>query len=122
MIRGRRRLDIGFPMLGDRIKAEDYWRSVNRHDLIRMSDQIVAEFRAYHSENSSRSWPATWKTWYVRTVRIIKPPNMPEPCMKGRNAREAFRAPVDQEECVSREVVEVLASRLRAKSGGKTWK
>jgi hypothetical protein len=114
MLRGRRRLDVGFPMLGDRIKAEDYWRSVNRHDLIKQSAQIAAEFRAYHSENLSRSWPAAWKTWYVKAVRIISPPKMTEFRTKGRG--EFFRAPPGSETCVPLSTVHDFAEALRKKA------
>jgi len=65
-----------FPTLGDRIKAQDYWKSKSRPDLTARIDDIVAEFRAHHETRGNRfvSWTAAWKTWYVRVVRFIEPP------------------------------------------------
>ena len=108
------KLAIGFPLLGDKIKAEDYWRSQNRHDLIRMTDQIVAEFRAYHEDKTSASWPTSWKTWYVRAVRFIAAPKQFEPRGRGQQTR-FFRAPKEDETHVPLSMVRELADKLRSK-------
>lgn len=112
-----KKIDPGFPAFGDKLVAEDYWRSLNRHDLIRISDQIVAEFRAYHELKGtmSPSWPAVWKTWYVRSVRFVQPPKSPPP-MSARARREPFRAPTETESTVPLSMVREFARALSEKA------
>lgn len=114
-----------FPNLPDRLNAEDFWRSKGRKDLVAQINMISDEFRAHHEAVDSRfaSWPAAWKTWYIRAIRFNSPPKMaPEPRAKGRNAREAFRAPMDDAEMVSHKVVQELSDKLRAKATAKPWR
>ena len=114
-----------FPNLPDRLNAEDFWRSKGRKDLVSDIETVITEFRAHHEALGNRfaSWPAAWKTWYIRALRFTPPPKMaPEPRAKGRNAREAFRAPADEQELVSHKVVLELADKLRAKSTTKPWR
>lgn len=106
-----KKIDPGFPSFGDKLKAEDYWKSINRHDLIRMTDQIVAEFRAHHEMKGTMSptWSAVWKTWYVRAPRYIKSPGV-------RAKREPFRAPVETETTVPLSMVRDFAKQLADKA------
>jgi hypothetical protein len=116
-------LPVAFPDLADRLKAQDFWRQRNRLDLSTKVDDIADEFRAHHESLDNRfvSWSAAWKTWYVRALRFTPKPKMaPEPRAKGRNAREAFRAPVDEAEYVSHAIVKQLADTLSAKAK-RTW-
>lgn len=110
-----KKIDPGFPAFGDKLKAEDYWRSIGRHDLQRMTDQIVAEFRAHHERKGtmSPSWPAVWKTWYVRAVRFIEPPKFRE---GARSRRDPYRAPTETETTVPLSMVREFAQQLAEKA------
>lgn len=113
------RLPVGFPTFGDKLKAEDYWRSVNRYDLQAKIDTIVEEFRSHHEAHDSMfsSWPAAWKTWYVRATRFIqKPKSKFEPRGEGVRKRDFYRAPTDEPSTVPLSMVREFAAKLNAKA------
>lgn len=52
--------------------ARDYWTRAGR----KFPDSEAEEFLAYHAAHGSQfySWPAAWKTWYVRALKFAGGP------------------------------------------------
>lgn len=64
--KGRTFLPAGFQP--DLSAAVAYWTRRGRDDLVPFVGDEVENFRAHHTSRNSRSasWPASWRTWYVR--------------------------------------------------------
>lgn len=74
--RRRSSLPPDSPTSRDREAAMAYWRSKGREDLCASIDRSADKFRAYHEGKGTlaASWPATWRTWYVNQIDLVRPP------------------------------------------------
>ena len=72
----RSALPPDFPSQDDLNKAGKYWSENGRSDL--SVQQEALEFRAHHEGKGTlaASWPATWRTWYLRALKFAKPRRM----------------------------------------------
>jgi hypothetical protein len=83
------------PSAQDRDAAIAYWRSKGREDLTASVERSADKFRAYHEGKGTLavSWAATWRTWYVNQIDIIRPPAGYVPPLAHRSPHSEFRDP-----------------------------
>ena len=93
--RRRSSLPPDCPSGSDRESAIAYWRSKGREDLTASVERSADKFRAYHEGKGTLavSWAATWRTWYVTQIDIIRPPAGYMPSIAHRSQHSEFRDP-----------------------------
>lgn len=107
--------------------AKMFWEQHHRQDLVANVKSIALEFRAHHESLGSRflSWPAAWRTWYIRAMRFEKKPQSKDRykgfAETGRRGR-IYVAPTQEEiECVSLQKVREVAEKLRSTAQKRLW-
>lgn len=85
------KLPENFPDLHARHLAEAYWFKHQRED-IDFAEQ-ASKFRAHHTAKgtASKSWPASWQTWYMNALQYAKPPPLQKSAGRSELMNEILR-------------------------------
>lgn len=120
MKKRRTQLPDNFPSDAEKLAATTFWQSKERSDLETRLEDIVDEFRSHHEARGTlfMSWPAAWKTWYVRCLRYIAPPKQQPSKFEvvRRRGGEPFRAANSERakmDSERRELDDFFAQRIR---------